>query len=447
MSYFKISRFFTYIIPLGIILVTKSTLFPFIVGKYVWFRTISALALIFFLLGILLDKRRNFYLKRIKKIVKNPLFIAVCLFVVAFVVAGFFGVDPHFSFWSNFERGEGGLQMLHFLAFFTTMTVLFKEKKDWRTMFVMFVISSYLLILYGVGAGLGLKGFLGPQFGPNFSRFQGSVGNPAYVAIYLVFGMFFAAYLLISKFKKLGEYKKTALILSLLVFFIFFILAATRGAFLGLGAGIFVGLLYLGLSKKDWRKPVLSTLTILVILFSLGVYFQDSEFVNSLPASRVFDISLTAKTFGHRTIMWGMAWEGFLDRPVFGWGPGNYIDIFQQKYDPEYFDPQTNSYGAWFDRAHSVIFDYLSQTGIVGLLSYLSIFAVLFWQLAKTKIKKSIKAENWTKPVKALLLGLPAAYLVQGLVLFDVSTTYIPLFIFLAFIIFKKESLKTQENV
>ncbi len=446
MNYFKVSRFFTYIIPLGIILVTKSTLFPFIVGKYVWFRTISAFALIFFLLGLLFDKRRKVYLKKFKKIAKNPLFIAVCVFIVAFVVAGFFGVDPHFSFWSNFERGEGGLQMLHFLAFFTTMAVVLKDKKNWRTMFGMFVVSAYLMILYGIGAGIGIDGLLGPQFGENFSRFQGSVGNPAYVAVYLIFGMFFAGYLLISKFRKMETHKKITLIFSLIFFFIFFMLAATRGAFVGLGAGIFIGLLYLGFSKKDWRKPVLSVLTILIILFSFGVYFQDSDFVNSLPASRVFDISLTAKTFGHRTIMWGMAWEGFLDRPIFGWGPGNYIEIFQRKYDPEYFDPQTDTYGAWFDRAHSVIFDYLSQTGIVGLLSYLSIFVVLFWQLAKLRVKESLRSEDWTKPVKALLLGLPAAYLVQGLVLFDVSTTYIPLFVFLAFAAYKFQNLQLTNN-
>ncbi len=430
MNYFKLSRFFLYLIPLGVVIVSRETLFPFIVGKYIWFRGLSALVLIFLLLGFLYDKQKRIYWERFKKIIKHPLSIAVGVFTLAFVVSGFFGVDPHFSFWSNFERGEGGLQILHFFAFFVSMITLLKDNKNWRKIFIIFIISAYLMILYGVGAGLGMEGFLGPQFDGSFQRFQGSIGNPAYVAVYLIFAIFFAGYLLSSEFKKIKNWEKTFLFSSIAVFLVFFFLAATRGAFLGLAAGVFVYLLHLGISKKKWRKPALSILLVLIVVGSLGIYFKDTEFVKKIPGSRVFDISISAQTFQHRAIMWGIALEGFKERPIFGWGPGNYIEIFQQKYDPAYFDPSSGSYGAWFDRAHSVVFDYLSQTGIVGLLSYLGMFVVLFWQLAKTKIRPALKA---------LLIALPIAYLVQGLVLFDISTTYLALFAVLAFTAYKLE--------
>ena len=90
-----------------------------------------------------------------------------------------------------------------------------------------FLVAASLMIFYGIGAGLkyvdmemitvtqngaltevpsgngGLyfqwfKNFIGPKFG---DRFQGTIGNSAYVAVYLIFAMFYAAYLLIDKYR------------------------------------------------------------------------------------------------------------------------------------------------------------------------------------------------------------------------------------------------------
>ena len=59
MYFFKISKFFLWLAPLMIFLVTTSTLFPFIVGKYVWFRTSIDLAFICFLLGLLFQDKSS----------------------------------------------------------------------------------------------------------------------------------------------------------------------------------------------------------------------------------------------------------------------------------------------------------------------------------------------------------------------------------------------------
>ncbi len=464
LNYFKISRFLLYLVPLGVVLVTRSTLFPFIVGKYVWFRSLIGLALIFFLLGLLFNREADFYWKRLKKIVGSPLFIAVSLFVAAFLLATFFGIDPTFSFWSNFERGEGGLQMFNLYVFFVLLFALFRNEYDWKKLFWVFVLSAALMIFYGVAASLkyidaeiilrdtgggeieeilsgkggpwyqAFNGFIGSPFTQEGFRFSGSIGNPAYVATYLIFSLFFAGYLLFSKFKLLGKGQKFTLIIGILIFSTFFLLAATRGSFVGLGAGIFVGFLYLAFKSKVWRKYILGALALLIILFSSLVYFRESPFVKSIPGSRIFDISFSAETFQHRTIMWGIAWEGFKERPILGWGPESYLQIFYEHYSPAYYTPGKN-FGAWFDRAHSVVFDYLAETGIIGLISYVGIFVIFFWQFKRNE--KNV--EN--SVIYALLLALPVAYLVQGLVLFDVSTTYIPLFAFLSFAAYKFQKI------
>ena len=83
----------------------------------------------------------------------------------------------------------------------------------------------------------------------------------------------------------------------------------------------------------------------------------------------------------------------------------------------------------WFDRAHSVFFDYLSETGIVGLLSYLGIFAVFAWEFFKTHRRK----KTASVVLAGIILAIPVAYLGQGIAIFDVFPMYLSSFLFLAF--------------
>lgn len=457
--YSKLSKFFLYIVPLAIALVTTSTLFPFIVGKYVWFRTSVDLALIFFLLGLLFQDKLSEMSRRLLSIFKKPLVIAVSIFVLFFLLACFFGVDPKMSFWSNFERGEGGLQMLHLWLFFMLLVALFKDEKDWQRIFVIAIIGGLGMALYGFMAGVGVQGVIGPKFGVEGFRFFGSIGNPAYVAAYAIFMLFYIGYLLASKYKdRLLSFGASALWFLMAVFTAVFFAAATRGAFLGLIASVLVFIGYLAFCSRRWRKWLLSGIVIMLLIIGSLVYFKNTPFVKSLPGSRIFDISFSAETFQHRTIMWKISLDGFKERPILGWGPENYLKIFDQHFNTKYFVP-SQGFGAWFDRAHSIYFDYLAETGILGLLSFLSIFAVFYWQFFKKTLisadRKLIYADKNKKSalisqnphqsalVNALIFALPVAYLVQGIVLFDVLPIYMNIFLFLAFATYKF-NLKSQ---
>ncbi|MBI5305966.1 O-antigen ligase family protein [Candidatus Wolfebacteria bacterium] len=434
-NFFKISRFFIFIAPLAVAIVTPSTLFPFIVGKYVWFRTAVDLALIFFLLGLAFQDKLSVVGGQLLAALKSPLAVTVSIFVFIFILAGFFGVDPANSFWSNFERGEGGLQIIHLWLFFLLMTVLFREEKDWKKLFWFSIIGAVLMIFYGIAAGLGMPGYIGGAFGSEGFRFSGSIGNPAYVATYLIFAMFYAGYLLMARDgKKIISGGSLGIIGLIIFFFIFFWLAATRGGFMGLVLGVVLGGCYFAYSHKTWRKRPFAAVAVFAAMVVAMIYFKDTALVKSLPGSRIFDISFSATTWEHRTYMWKIAWDGFKERPLLGWGPENYINIFDQHFNIKYFKP-TEGFGAWFDRAHSVYFDYLAETGILGLISYLAIFAAFYWQLFRN---------NKISPISgALLVAIPIAYLVQGLVLFEVLPLYLNLFLFLSFANYK---LKNHEQ-
>ena len=448
-DYFKVSKFFLFIVPLAVVVISITTLFPFIVGRYVWFRISVDLALIFFLLGFLTSRDTAPIISRLKEIFKRPLVIAVSIFATFFLLAGFFGVNPANSFWSNFERGEGGLQILHLWLFFSLISILFKEERDWRRLFGWAIIGGFLSAIYGILAGFNVTGFLGPRFGEDGFRFSGSIGNSSYFAILSLFLMFYSLYLLRDKFNLGGGVLKKLVWPSFLVLFFLVasISAATRGAFLGLIAAVVVFLGYFVYSHRAWRKWLVVVGTLFLILVGVMIKYQDSTFIKSLPVvSRLSTVSLSTETFSTRTIMWSIAWEGFKIRPILGWGPENFLKVFDTHFDTRYFNP-TAGFGAWFDRAHSVYFDYLVETGALGLISFIGIFITFFWQIIKTIIKTP--KENRTGGFNftiAFLLSLPVAYLIQGIVLFDVLSTYIQIFLFLAFAGYKLTSLNEEKH-
>lgn len=494
MAYFKISKFFLVASVFFVALVTGSTLFPFIVGKYVWFRTTIDLTLIFFLLGLLFNQRESAVIRinqHLKEILKQPLVIAVTVFVITFLLAGFFGIAPAASFWSSFERGEGGFQLLHLWLFFILLITLFQEDKDWQKILVASLLAGLLMGFYGVGAALKytdaeftikrapgveyeivltgkggplyqtFKKFIGSPFNQPGFRFSGSIGNPAYVAAYAIFMIFYVLYLLASAYR--SRLKSWPAILLYVVGVISVALlwsAATRGAFLGFLAAVlaFTGYYYL-YTHRAWRKWLFSGLILVILAVGTLVYFQDSQLVRSLPGSRVFDVSFAAKTFQDRMIMWKVAWDGFKERPLLGWGPENYLTVFARHFNPKYYVPG-QPYGAWFDRAHSIYFDYLVETGILGFLSFLSIFVVFYWQLLRhTRINTDEKQMHTDKKIRinqlssprqsvfsnALFFALPVAYLVQGMVLFDVLPIYVNLFLFLALVNYRLQKSRELE--
>jgi hypothetical protein len=439
---FKISKFFLYASVFCVAIVSTSTLFPFIVGKYAWFRTSVDLSLIFFLFGLLGEVGSGHHWERLKKVFASPVGIAVGVFALMFLLAGAFGVSPANSFWSNFERGEGGFQILHLYLFFILLTTLFNEEKDWHKLFKCVFGAALLSIGYGLLAGWEVNNLIGPVIGPVFGtpnfRFQGSIGNSSYMATYLVFVLFYAAYLFFSEVKKGFKSPKTlALVGLIMIFGTFLFLAATRGAFVGLVASTLVFLGYVAFTSQRYRRWVLGLGLVLVLFVGTMIALKNNPEVQKLPFARVFDISINAQTFSDRTEIWKMAWDGFKERPLLGVGPENFLYVFDHNFNPAYFKPPA-AFGAWFDRAHNIVLDYLAEIGLLGTLAYLSIFGIFyveFFRKARRKEERGTSSRLALMPTatRALIFALPVAYLVQGMVLFDILPTYLNVFLLFAF--------------
>jgi len=462
----KLSKFCLYAALFSVVVVVTSTFFPFIGVKYYFFRAAVSLSLIFFVLWGAFEAAKGEALERFRKISRHPLFLAVSVFVLVYLLASLFANDFHAAFWSNFERGEGGFQMIHYYLFFVLLGLTFKDKKDWKRLFQLSIIAGILMILYGVLAQLGImNGLISPYAQGNppvgflnlltAARFQGSLGNPAYVAPYLMFTIFYTTYLwIVSQYKKRWV-KHLSYGFLVLFFLFFFYVSQTRGALVGLGIATLVFLIYLLVSSpkniKKWAAFGLSLSALFIVLISVVSFYISplcarsncSAFAKNLSENRLLNLSPGDQTFQTRLWTWNSAWQGFKDRPLLGWGPENFSSVFDKYFDPRHYVVGSNS-ETWFDRAHSVVFDYLAETGLLGFLSYITIFVVFYWQLLK-KIKLPKHESTETQPASSslkplltgLLLVLPAGYFIQGLALFDVLPIYLNLFLFLAFSVYQ----------
>ena len=362
--FLKLSKFFLYASVLSVLVVMTTTFFPFIGGKAYFFRVTIELSLIFTLFWWAFEAPVGEAWKRCKDMFQKPLFAAVSVFGLMFMLATLFALDKHAAFWSNYERGEGGFQMLHYYALFFLLAFLFRERKEWEKLFWVSIAAAVGMILYGVGAAVFVVnpstgapsnpfGLVGPYassgnlaaptfwerlFNIEANRFQGSLGNPAYVAPYLMFSLFYLLWLWFSARGK--SLLKNISYGTLGIFFIiFFLLSRTKGTFVGLAAAVFLFLLVLAFEYQKFRKWLALLIAVLTLVFVSLVYYSNSDFVKKLPASRLFELRLSEQTFQTRLWTWNSAWQGFKEKPILGWGPENFSAVFDKYFDPRHFIP------------------------------------------------------------------------------------------------------------
>src|SRR3989344_8259816 len=86
--FLKLSKFFLYASVFSVVVVLSSTFFPFIGGKYYFFRTAIELELISLLLWWAFEARDGELEKRFAKILDKPIFLAVSAFAGAVLRPG-----------------------------------------------------------------------------------------------------------------------------------------------------------------------------------------------------------------------------------------------------------------------------------------------------------------------------------------------------------------------
>ncbi len=392
-----------FIVPFIPLYVSKVLFFPYITGKAFVFRIVIEIV---FAAWVFLA---IFYKEYRPK--KSYLLTAISIFILVATLATIFGVNPARSFWSNYERMEGLVTYLHLFAYFLVLTSVF-QKKDWKIFFNLFVVAGLLENIYALFQKLG---YLTSDW-----RVYGTIGNPTYLAAYLVFILAFCILLWLDAKGKLAKYYYGLVGLWTLITIY---LTASRGPTLAILIGAFAAA---GLYFIFTRKKVILVVLLALLAIPGGLWaFRGSSFIKNTPAfSRLTSYSFKDRTITSRFTIWGMGWEGFKERPVLGWGPDNYGIVFAKYFQPEIWNQEP-----WFDRSHNIVFDWLINAGILGLLSYLGIFISALYLLWKAYVKKSFQVG-----AAVLIPTLFLVYFFQNLFVFDNIATYICFFTVLAFI-------------
>lgn len=404
-------------------------MYPFQVVKTVLFQGITEIVVVLYLALAIFHKE---YRPR-----RTPLNLVLLAFLFILSLSTVFGVDWRTSLFSDEQRTLGLVAVFHFAALYLVLSSLRKEIQ-WNALWRVSVGTAVLVSLIGL-----LQLFLSlpkesysqwlyilfekptPRIGSTFS-------NSAFLAGYLLFHFFLA--LLLSG-RAWVEKKMSALVAFFaagILILIAIFLSQTLGVLLGMAVGL-TGLLAYFAIKRIPRHSVVRRISIalLLVIVAFGALLwltKTADVWQKIPGvRRIAAFSFDDLSVSTRLLTWQIALESFRDKPILGWGPENFRIAYNAHYNPQMFTIGIS--GTYWDKPHNVLLEYLTTAGILGILSYLGIFAALFYTLVK--VRALAGAAFFEAPILAAML---VGYLVQNLVVFDTIGTYLMFFLVLAYI-------------
>tara|TARA_B100000787_G_scaffold169729_2_gene161983 strand:- start:295 stop:1464 length:1170 start_codon:yes stop_codon:yes gene_type:complete len=299
------------------------------------------------------------YRKKIFPEYKNIFFILLSFFYCILILNIFFNTGDVFSF----ERQIGFIRFFIFV-FALKYYLIFSSKKYfdnilniWFIFFLIVTFDIYFEFIFGFN-------ILG-----NVSYMEGRLSS--FLGAELKIGNFYNGFifLIISHLilkKRINLYTVTLII----VFFTASFIIGERSNFLK----IFIGfVLFIFLAKQiKYKTYILSSL--ILISFSIGLF-------NKSMNTRINQIVVPVKSMGivnyvktsHYGVHYDTAYKIFLRNKIFGVG----LKQFRNESRKEiYKDNVNNIYNRdnWATHPHQVHFELLSETGIIGYISFIIIF-------------------------------------------------------------------------
>ena len=324
----------------------------------------------------------------------------------------------------------GFWSFLHYFVYFSILTSIFRKKEDWLNLINLAVFVGFLSALYGFGQKTDIKFFIGSG---NRARIFGTIGNAALFSGYELMIVFLSLTLLFVKnnsWAKLWFYGTIFIVGSISI-----LMTAVRGSVLGLAVGLFIFVLlyFLTFPSRKIRNILLSLIVTGVLFIFFALLFSDSSFIkNSRYLVRITDFSAKSYTVQTRFWAWEAGIKGWKEKfrmVIFGWGPENFNIPFSRYFNPNFYTGPGSE--TLFDRAHNMFVEVLVTMGIIGLISYISIFYFILrsiWQ----KLRETARGEFAQYFIG--LISLTAAYMIHNFFFFDSSANFLLFFTTLGFI-------------
>lgn len=377
-----------------------------------------------------------------RKILTHPVSLAIFLNIIWIFLTALTSTMPVVSFKFLLSR------IWFVVGFYFLAYKLFAEGKNFEKYIWLYVVSLSIVVFYTTyrHLGYGLWNKQVANFVPSpFYNDHTSYG--AALAMYIPFMAMFA----FTSNKPMKERIISFIFLGILM--MGFILSYTRAAWLSLVVAIGV---YFVIKLRIRFRTLLITFTSLIVLF---VVFQNRIFMkleeNSQQSSANFathissmsNITSDASNL-ERINRWSCAIRMFEDKPFFGYGPGTYMF----KYAPYQLNKDrtiisTNS--ADGGNSHSEYLGPLSESGVLGLLTFLLIVGTVIYTAVHTYMRLT------DKRLRAIVLTALIAlitYYIHGFLnnFLDTDKLSAPFWGFTAMIvamdIYSRSQLKAQKN-
>ncbi len=304
-----------------------------------------------------------------KKIINNPTVVVLVFYLIWMLITCITSSMPATSFKLFITR------LWYILPIFLLGLFFLKEKKNYSKFTLLYVIPFGIVILYTTVKHSSY--FFDKQSAHYMMSpfFNDHTSYGAMIAFFIP--LLIAVFLSKNKNKLIQSF----LLILLFIFFIGLILSFSRAAWISLlCASVVMIFVKLKLSIKS--------LTSLFLVLSSFIFFFQSTILGHLSNNRqdssdnliehftsLSNISTDASNM-ERINRWKCAIEMFKEKPFFGWGPGTY----QFHYAPFQFSRDktiiSSNYGD-AGNAHSEYLSALSESGVIGLILFLSLIVVV----------------------------------------------------------------------
>jgi tetratricopeptide (TPR) repeat protein/O-antigen ligase len=319
-------------------------------------------------------------------------------FAIVLILSTLFSVNPLQSAQGSYDRMQGALTVLCNLALFLMVADRLRTPAQVERLLAAIAWGSAPVVIYGLLQALKLDPL---RWQVESSPVISTLGRSNFVGAYLALALpitLACAWQARDQTRRIIYIGLTAAQLACLA------ATTSRAAWLGaLAAG---GVLLLAIA---WNRGHHRLATLAACIGLAG-------FLGGLIAL-TFATGLTGSV-GARAAIWRATWSLVAARPILGYGPETFRQVFTAVFPPELVYLQGRA--VIVDRAHNLILDTLTSTGGVGLLAY----AALIGTTLVTGVRALIESQDRrTRVVLTVGLAAIAGHLVETQLSFPVTTT------------------------
>ncbi len=375
----------------------------FEINKMYVFRVITSFAVFMYLIAALYEKKLAF--------MKTALDFPILALAVSSVLSTIFTINHNVSIFGVYEDYEGILTVINYLLFYYVVVIYGAGKHFTGKVIGIIAIATFVVALYGIAQNFHVDFVKWNPETYNPGRFFSTLGNPNFLAAYLVETipiLFILFFVLTNKTRKI-----TVLFVLLMAVLVLF-LTKSRAGYLSMAITVlFITAYTVYDSRKEeselfsHNKPwfiAFAVIIILILLFSAKVHEAFGDVATRI--SRIF-IEGIDKT--PRTHIFKSALKMFMDNPVLGKGLDSFQVAFPYYRTAEYWRLEWNGTP---EKTHNIFLQYLATQGIVGLSSYILLIIAFF--------KKSFAIFTTDKNINKRYMAFGffmavIAYFIQGL--------------------------------